>query len=122
MNNKQITLEFLNLAIAGKFDEAYQKHVNIKGRHHNIFSPAGFEGLKKSMEENDAEFPQKKISIKHVLADGDLVITHSHVVLKEKEVELIAFHLFRFEKGKIVEMWDCGQTIPKDLTNKDGAF
>jgi hypothetical protein len=31
-------------------------------------------------------------------------------------------HMFRIRNGKIAEMWDCGQQIPKDSPNTDGAF
>jgi hypothetical protein len=31
-------------------------------------------------------------------------------------------HLFRFEAGKIVELWDLGQPMPAESPNKDGMF
>jgi predicted SnoaL-like aldol condensation-catalyzing enzyme len=31
-------------------------------------------------------------------------------------------HILRFEGGKIVEMWDVGQEIPKDSPNALGVF
>jgi len=29
---------------------------------------------------------------------------------------------FRFEGGKVVELWDIGQLLPNDSPNADGAF
>ncbi len=35
---------------------------------------------------------------------------------------MIAMHIFRLDDGKIVEMRDCGQAIPENSPNSDGAF
>jgi hypothetical protein len=31
-------------------------------------------------------------------------------------------HILRFERGRIVEMWDLGQEIPEDSPNALGMF
>jgi hypothetical protein len=52
---KQAAVQLLKLVVAGRFDEAYQEHADLRGKHHNPFFPAGFPALKKS---NDGEpFP-----------------------------------------------------------------
>lgn len=121
-DRKQAAVQFLQLVVAGRVDEAYQKHVDLQGKHHNPFFPAGFPALKKAMIENNVQFPGKLLTIKHVLADDDMVAVHSHVVLSQGETGISAVHLFRFHGDKIVEMWDCGQPVPADSPNKDGAF
>lgn len=121
MENKQIALHFLKKVVSGDIDEAYQ-NVDMKGKHHNVFFPAGFSELREAMKKAHVEFPNKKFEVKHVLGDGDMVAVHSHVSLKPGELEVAVVHLFRFKNGKIVEIWDCGQEIPKDMKNADGAF
>ena len=121
-NNKKRALEFLKLVVAGKIDEAYQKYVDMHGKHHNTFFPAGFPALREAMKENHIQFPKKQLTVKYVLSDGGLVVVHSHIVLRPEEAGIIAVHLFRFKNEKIVEMWDCGQPIQTDSQNKDGAF
>jgi predicted SnoaL-like aldol condensation-catalyzing enzyme len=32
------------------------------------------------------------------------------------------FHLFRFEEGKIAEMWDVVQPLPETSPNENGIF
>ncbi len=44
------------------------------------------------------------------------------MVLTPGEPGIAVVHLFRFQAGKIVEMWDCGQQLPADSPNTDGAF
>ncbi len=119
---KQAAVQFLQLVVAGHIDEAYQKHVDLQGKHHNPFFPAGFPGLRKAMNENHIQFPDKQLMVKNVLGDGDLVAVHSHIVLQPGETGMASVHLFRFRGDKIVEMWDCGQPVPADSPNKDGVF
>ncbi len=119
---KQAAVQFLQLVVAGQIDEAYRRYVDLRGKHHNPFFPAGFPALKKAMIENHAQFPNKHLRVKNVLGDGDLVAVHSHIVLRPGETGISAVHLFRFDGRKIVEMWDCGQPVPADSPNKDGTF
>jgi predicted SnoaL-like aldol condensation-catalyzing enzyme len=119
---KRTAVEFLHQAVAGDIDAAYQKYVDPKGKHHNAFFSAGFPALKKGMIENHAQFPNKEITVKNVLGDGDLVAVHSHLVMRAGEPGIAVVHLFRFQGDKVVEMWDCGQAVPADSPNKDGVF
>ena len=122
MESKQIALDFLQMIIRGEIDEAYEKYIDMNGKHHNAYFPAGFESLKKAMKENHMQFPQKRLTVKHTFVDGDFVAVHSHVVLKPEDAGIAVVHLFRFKNNKIIEMWDCGQQLNKDSPNKDGVF
>ena len=119
---KRSAVDFLQLVVAGRIDEAYRKHVNMQGKHHNPFFPAGFPALQKAMADNHVEMPNKRITVKNVLGDGDLVAVHSHLVLSPGGNEMAVVHMFRFQGDRVIEMWDCGQQLPADSPNKDGAF
>ena len=119
---KEIALDFLQLVMAGSITEAYDNYVNMHGKHHNMHFSAEFESLKKGMVENFTQFPNKRIMVKNVLGDCDLVAVHSNIIMKPGEPGIAAVHIFRFEAGKIVEMWDIGQSIPLDSPNRLGAF
>ena len=120
--HKEQAIDFLQLVVAGKIDEAYENYVNIHGRHHNLYYSGEFTSLKKGMLENHAQFPNKRLMVKNVLGDGDLVAIHSHIILKAGDPGMVTAHIFRFEEGKIVEMWDIGQAVPVDSPNRMGAF
>lgn len=120
--NRDLAVQFLNLVIAGKIDEAYRRFVKMDGKHHNVFFPEGFAALSRAMKENHSQFPYKRMTVKKVLSEGDLVAVQSHIVPRDGEPGTIAIHLFRFENGKIAELWDCGQVIPVESPNRDGAF
>jgi predicted SnoaL-like aldol condensation-catalyzing enzyme len=119
---KKAAIEFLQLVIDGQIDKAYQKHINMNGKHHNTYTPAGFVALQKGMTDADIKFPNKQFTIKHVVGEKDLVVVHSHLILKEGDPGLITMHMFLFDDDKIVEMWDMTQPVPIDSPNNDGAF
>ncbi len=119
---KSNAVEFLEMVIGGNIDEAYDKFVNPKGKHHNPYFPPGFSALKKAMKENHEQFPDKKYLVKNVIGEGNMVAVHSHLRMKDGEPGMIVVHIFRFEGDKIVEFWDCGQVLEADSPNKDGAF
>jgi len=122
VNQKQVAQDFLQMVVAGNIEQAYRRYVDMQGKHHNFFFPAGFPALQKAMIENHTLFTNKQIEVKNVLADGDLVAVHSRLILKEGGEEMAVIHLFQFKGDQIVEMWDIGHSIPGDSPNADGAF
>ena len=121
-SRKLAAVQFLQMVVAGKIEEAYQKYVDMEGKHHNPFFPAGFPALKKAMLEDQAQFPNKQITVKQVLGDGDLVAVHSHIQMAHDQKDFTTVHIFRFEGEKVVELWDIGQAAPADSPNQDGMF
>ena len=119
---KEIAVDFLQLVVAGSIDEAYDNYVNMHGKHHNVYFSSEFASLKHGMIENHAQFPNKRLMVKNVLGDGNLVAVHSNLILKSNEPGMAIIHIFRSDKGKIIEMWDIGQAIPVDSPNRLGAF
>ncbi len=118
--HKQAAVDFLKMVVAGDIEAAYAKYVDMSGKHHNSFTPAGFPALKKGMMENDAQFPNKKLEVLRVLEDGDLVSVYSRLSLGE--MVLAVNHSMRFKGDKVVEFWDYAQPVTKDLVNQDGLF
>jgi predicted SnoaL-like aldol condensation-catalyzing enzyme len=121
-SNKGIATSFLNLASSGKVDEAYSKFVGNGFRHHNSFFEGSMEALRAGMKENAIQNPAKVFEVKRVIAEGDFVVTHSHVRQKPGDLGAAVVHIFRFENGKIVELWDLGQPIPEKSPNQYGMF
>jgi len=119
---KQLAVQFLQLCIAGRVDEAFQNYLDPNGKHHNPFFPAGFAALRNAMVENHTQFPDKQLTVVNVLGDRDLVAVHSRLIPRLGEISVATVHLFRFRGDRIVEMWDCGQPIPPNSPNQDGAF
>ncbi len=121
-SNKNAAVSFLKLAASGKVHEAYSKFVGAGFRHHNPFFEGSAESLQAGMEANALQNPDKVLEVKRVIADGELVAVHSHVQQKPGERGAAVVHIFRFENGRIVELWDLGQPVPEDSPNQFGMF
>jgi predicted SnoaL-like aldol condensation-catalyzing enzyme len=119
---KELAVGFLKLVVDGKIQEAYAKYVSPDFRHHNPFYDSTAEGLMKGMEESEKLFPNKSFETRTIVSENDLVVVHSHVRLKEGEMEFVTVHIFKFQRGLIYELWDIAQQIPSDSPNKLGMF
>lgn len=76
----------------------------------------GIEGLKKMFAGYRAAFPDMKMTVNHMLADGDMVVAHITVTMTNtgsfmgmpptgKSVTMEGYDMLRFENGKGVEHW-----------------
>ena len=121
-NNKDIAVLFLKLASSGNVREAYSKFVGPGFRHHNPFFEGSAESLMAGMEENARQNPDKTLEVKRAIAEGAFVAVHSHVRQKPGELGAAVIHIFRFENGRIIELWDVGQPVPAESPNQYGMF
>jgi predicted SnoaL-like aldol condensation-catalyzing enzyme len=120
--NTNCAVSFLELASSGKVREAYAKYIGDGFRHHNPFFEGSSESLRAGMEENARQNPNKVFTILRTVSEGDFVVTHSHVQQNPEQRGTVVVHIFRFENGKIVELWDVGQPIPESSPNQNGIF
>lgn len=74
------------------------------------------------MEENARQNPHKVFDVKLSIAEGDFVVVHSHVQQNPNDHGAAVVHIFRFEDGRIVELWDLGQPVPESSPNQYGIF
>lgn len=122
ISQREIAVSFLKLVASGKVREAYDQFVSPDFRHHNFFFRGDRQSLLIAMEENAVKNPHKKLEIKRTLEDEDLVATYSHIQQNPEDLGAAVIHIFRFEEGKIVELWDVGQAIPENSPNQNGIF
>ena len=122
MENHDIAVVFLRMCARGEVREAYERHVAAGFVHHNAWFPGDRESLLLAMEQGAAKEPNKAFEPKQVVDGGDRVAVLSHLVRADAGVEIAVVHILRFEGGRIVELWDIGQEIPKDSPNALGMF
>jgi predicted SnoaL-like aldol condensation-catalyzing enzyme len=122
-SRKEKAVAFLKLASSGQVDQAYgDAYLAEDFRHHNPRYPGETEALAKAMKQNADDHPNGVYEIQRALEDGDLVAVHARTRLDPGEVELAAVHIFRFENGRIAELWDVVAPVPEDSPNENGAF
>ena len=120
--NKESAISFLKLASSGKVREAYAKFVGEGFRHHNPYFEGSAEALEAGMQENADQNPEKTLVVKQALAEGELVAVYSEVHHRTGDRGAAVMHIFRFENGRIVELWDVGQEVPETSPNQFGMF
>src|SRR5512147_2696727 len=121
-SNKDAAISFLQMSSSGKVREAYAKYVAVGFRHHNPFFEGSPEALMIAMEENARQNPNKSLDVKRAISEGEFVAVHSYVQPKPGVPGASVIHIFRFENGRIVELWDVGQPMPKESPNQYGMF
>jgi predicted SnoaL-like aldol condensation-catalyzing enzyme len=119
-SNKQAAISFLKLAASGDVRAARNKFVADGFKHHNPYFEGSAESLLAAMQENAAQNPGKVLDVKHAIAEGDFVAIHSHVRHNPEEPGFVVVYIFRFEQGRIVELWDLAQEIPEKSPNQYG--
>jgi predicted SnoaL-like aldol condensation-catalyzing enzyme len=119
---KDAAVEFISLVASGKIQEAYERHVSGNFRHHNPYFRGDIQSLRTAMAENAAKNPNKKLDVQFALEEGDRVAVFSRIRQNPGDRGAAAVHIFRFEGGRIAELWDIGQAVPADSVNENGMF
>jgi predicted SnoaL-like aldol condensation-catalyzing enzyme len=122
MDNPDIAVTFLRMCARGEVRDAYERHVAAGFVHHNAWFPGDRESLLLAMEKSAATEPNKAFEPMQVVDGGDRVAVLSRLVRADAGAEMAVVHILRFEGGRIVELWDLGQEIPKDSPNALGMF
>jgi predicted SnoaL-like aldol condensation-catalyzing enzyme len=121
--NKSIVRQWQELAIGQrKPEEAVAKYLGPYYRQHNPGSadgPEPFIGVVKMFAQN---YPDFRMETKRIIAEGDYVVVHSHMVLKPGDRGSAVVDIFRLENGKIVEHWDVVQDVPETSANNNTMF
>lgn len=67
-------------------------------------------------------FPELRMEVKRIIAEGDLVVLHSHLIMKPGDRGSAVVEMFHLENGRIVEHWDVAQEIPETSANDNTMF
>lgn len=89
---------------------------------HNPALPNGTAALKSLVSGIRAAHPKAGARVYRVLAEGDLVLVHSNVVLDPGTRGTATVDIFRLERGKIAEHWDSNQAVPDATASGNDMF
>jgi predicted SnoaL-like aldol condensation-catalyzing enzyme len=121
--NKQIVRDFYDLAFNQQQpEEAVQRYVGAYYRQHNPQAGDGPEPFIQFVRGFAQAFPNLRVDLKRQLAEGDLVVTHSHLVRQPGDRGMAVMDIFRLEDGRIVEHWDVLQEVPDQAANTNTMF
>ena len=101
-------------AVDALFDPGYIQH--------NPSAATGSQGLKDMLDRAKIKYPNAEHRVKRMLADGDLVAVHVHVIFQPGDEGFAVVDIFRIAHGKIAEHWDVMQPITAGSKNNNGRF
>ena len=125
--NRRVVVTMYNLLMnEHKVDEALE-YIDPNYRQHNVRAPDGKEFLRGAFKARFAENPKFRSDIKRTVADGDLVVVHTHERFNPddpNDLGNIIMDIYRVRNGLIVEHWDAYMPVPpKDQWLHDnGSF
>jgi predicted SnoaL-like aldol condensation-catalyzing enzyme len=121
-NNKKIVVDYYQTAFDGSPEKAVADHFGDRYIQHNPDAANGPEAFIGYVKWLRSEHPQLRLEIKRVIAEGDMVATHSHLILEPGQPGRALADFFRLDNGKVVEHWDVIQKVPKTAANPNGMF
>ncbi|TCO59807.1 nuclear transport factor 2 family protein [Actinocrispum wychmicini] len=118
MSHKQTVQDFLHLAFNEKQPEAaVEKYLGEPYTQHNPSVPDGRAGAVVALTGFVRQFPELSLEIRRVVAEGDLVVTHSLMKLSPTDRGSAVADVFRLDGDRIVEHWDVLQQVPESSAN-----
>ncbi|MEU4102391.1 nuclear transport factor 2 family protein [Streptomyces tanashiensis] len=120
--NKKVVVDYYQKLVGGNPQKAIAEHLGPGYVQHNPYmqdSPVASIAFVKQLL---GEYPGPRLDIKRVIAEGDMVVTHSHLTLEPGTPGRALADFFRLENGKIVEHWDVIQDVPETAANDHGMF
>lgn len=89
VDRKNIALEFFKLVSSGKFKEGL-RFFAPDCKTHNPYTAGGMDALTDAMvavsKEWASTYPEAEFSVKHVLAEGDLVAVHTQLLSSKSKL------------------------------------
>lgn len=112
--NLAFVLELFQNVLVKLDADAVDRYIAPDYVQHSLLAPPGVQALKDWLAAARVESPDARQEMKRAFVDGDMVITHTHVVRWEGDPGFAVADFFRLEGGKLKEHWDVIQPCPAD--------
>lgn len=106
----------------GDPEGAVERYLGDRYIQHNPQAGDGPEAFIGFVKWYRGQFPELRVEIKRIIAEGDLVVTHGVLKTSPEDRGTAAADIFRLENGKIVEHWDVLQPVPDEAANDNTMF
>jgi predicted SnoaL-like aldol condensation-catalyzing enzyme len=121
--NTELVRDFYHLALnLKKPEEAVEKYLGPYYRQHNPGAADGGPAFIAFVKGFTGAFPALHFDFRRFIAEGDLVVVHSHLIRQPQDRGMAVMDIFRIENNRIVEHWDVLQEIPESAANNNTMF
>jgi len=121
--HKAVTVQVLKRLFEDGDVSVVDRYIRPDYIQHNPLAPNGTAALKAVAGPLTTQFPDLRYDIKRVIADGDLVLVHSNVVLTPGTRGSAVVDIFRFDgNDMIAEHWDASQDVPATSVSGNDMF
>jgi len=122
VHNKQTVVAFYTRTFNDKDPEGAAKaYLGAHYKQHNPSAADDVAGFLEFCRASQARAPQLHAEVLRVIAEGDLVFTHSRMTIPGAPTRSV-MDVWRLEDGKIVEHWDAIQVVPEKSANENTMF
>lgn len=120
---KQVVTRFMDeFYIKGEVRHAFETWVDPGYIQHNPYAATGRDAAIAFLEPFMKANPGHKAEIKRILADGNMVMVHTHSRMKPDERGSAVVDIFRVKGCRVMEHWDVLQPVPEQSANSNTMF
>ncbi len=121
-SNKILIKDFYREVFDEKEIDKADKYIATNYIQHNPWAGDGLEAFKQFFAFYFKENPNFSMSIKRIIAEGDLVAVHVLGQQDNNDVGSAVIDIYRVQDGKIVEHWDVLQKVTESVKNANGML